>query len=113
MIVRKQLWYGWIVPALAVLMFILGACSEKALNDKWLNNSILEGRSRALVFFIELSKKAYDTGDDDLMRRFLSDAYEKRHSISRGADSEDFSYFWTEWATDIEALEKYMQDRVR
>jgi hypothetical protein len=47
------------------------------------------------------------------MRRFLSDAYEKRHSISRGADSEDFSYFWTEWATDIEAFEKYMQERSR
>lgn len=102
MTTRKQLYNGWFMAALSAVMLVCGICIEKKVNDTWLNSSLLEGRSRGIVFFIELSKKVFDTGDRDLMRRFLEDSYTRREQLGKGADSEDFLVFWTNWETDAD-----------
>ena len=101
MIENKQLWRGWIVPGLCVLMLVLGMYFEKKLNEMWLNCHVLEGRSRGIVFLIELSKNVFDTGDKNLMKRFIEDAYAKRNQLSKGANDEEFIYFLAEWENDI------------
>lgn len=106
MIDRKQLWRGWFMPCLCVLMFVLGIIFEKKLSERWLNCSVIEGRSRGIVLYIELSKKVFATGDKDLMKRFMEDSYAKRNQLCKGADSEDFIFFWTDWETDVETIMK-------
>ena len=106
MVDRKQLCRGWLVPCLCVLMFVLGIVFEKTLNERWLDCSVIEGRSRAIVLFIELSKKVFEAGDKDLMKRFMQDSYAKRDQLCKGADSEDFIFFWTDWETDVEVIMK-------
>ena len=106
MIDRKQLWRGWFMPCLCVLMFVLGIIFEKELSERWLNCSVIQGRSRGIVLYIELSKKVFATGDKDLMKRFMEDSYAKRNQLCKGADSEDFIFFWTDWETDVETIMK-------
>lgn len=77
---------------------------EKKLNENWLNCPIIEGRSRAIVLFIELMKKIYEVDDKDLLKHFIEDSYEKRRQLSKGADSEDFICYWTNWETDAEEM---------
>ena len=86
MIGRKKLWRGWFMPCLCVLMFVLGIIFEKKLSERWLNCSVIEGRSRGIVLYIELSKKVFATGDKDLMKRFMEDSYAKRTSFSWNCD---------------------------
>ena len=102
MTTRKQLYNGWFMAALSAVMLVCGICIEKKVNDTWLNSSLLEGRSRGIVSFIELSKKVFDTGNRDLMRRFLEDSYTRREQLGKGADNEDFLVFWTNWETDAD-----------
>lgn len=73
---------------------------EKKLNENWLNSPIIEDRSRAIVLFIELMKKIYEVDDKELLKHFIEDSYEKRMQLSKGADSEDFISYWTNWETD-------------
>ncbi len=94
------------MPCLCVLMFVLGIYIENKCNERRVNSPILEGRSRGILFFIELSKKVLDTGDKDLMKRFIEDSYAKRNQLCKGADSEDFIFFWADWETDVEAIMK-------
>ncbi len=58
------------------------------------------------MLYIELSKKVFATGDKDLMKRFMEDSYAKRNQLCKGADSEDFIFFWTDWETDVETIMK-------
>ena len=102
---------GWFIPCLCVLMFCLGLGVEKRLNDGVMNSSILESRSRALVQYIELSKSVVDLGEMDVMRRFLEDSYSRRNSLCKGADSEDFVFFWTDWMTNVELIRKVSAPR--
>jgi hypothetical protein len=87
-------------------MLLIGMYIEKKLNENWLNSPIIEERSRAIVLYIELSKKVFATGDKDLMKRFMEDSYAKRNQLCKGADSEDFIFFWTDWETDVETIMK-------
>jgi hypothetical protein len=34
------------------------------------------------------------------LKHFIEDSYEKRMQFSKGADSEDFISYWTNWETD-------------
>ena len=81
-------------------------CIEKKLNENWLNSPIIEERSRAIVLFIELMKKIYEVDDKELLKHFIEDSYEKRMQLSKGADSEDFISYWTNWETDAEEKTK-------
>jgi hypothetical protein len=87
-------------------MLLIGMYIEKKLNENWLNCPIIEERSRAIVLFIELMKKIYEVDDKELLKHFIEDSYEKRMQLSKGADSEDFIYYWTNWETDAEEKTK-------
>lgn len=99
-----RLWRGWITPGLCVLAFLLGVYFEKMLNDSWLNSPLLEGRSRGIKLYIELSRKVFDTGNVDMMKSFLDDSMAKKDHLMKGADSEDFINFWVDWENEVQSI---------
>lgn len=97
---------GLIPFVLSVFTFFLGVFIERKYNDNLVNSPVLEDRSRGLVLYIELTKRVFDTGDKDMIRRYVEDSYLKRNALSKGANSEEFIYFWTDWETDVEMAVK-------